>query len=754
MEHVEEALLRPDGPRSDSSPANSAKPQAASAKPPELRRASSTQMAARALAGPREFLDAVRQLWARDGVQLGVRMLMGWTAILLTAGGTQSLWLAPTTPQASPWCADQTASGRLVCIWFNATCLHAQPNGTATAGAFVALTTQGLAFDEALATVVSAMALYAFAQFGGIPVPDTQLGRALYTAWMVVQSLQYAVTLAALLMVVLAYANAMHMLNDCLRGPSSARLSVGLSALATPSTTGLALTLFLYAFALSTGIKVWRTARANPSVHDRAAFVSKLKREVQPVLFASAHFWLAYLAMSIACAALLLTAAWLPGLVALPVCVALVAAIKGFFWLIAHLTRLAVRVPIQGVGDAATAFTGWVVQLYQSSFAPGGFTVRAAFTSRSAMDRNRDDPAWGTLGRTLNVFFVLIASAPAVCLGVWLAIPTVGGVVRPDEAVCTALAIVADWIASGLSAIFTLAIRMPALLSIDAIVQALDDLGGLVRQAWESLSKLAWYLELDLTSLIEGARVMLVLNGLLALVKPVITGLAKGSLVVSRLLTQTTDPGFIGAVSFAECVPSEVEDLCAAVGARPDEISSLVEADWRRKDLDADQCIVIARMLGAGRKGERLELLTSLSLDGNDVGPEGAKALADALRANAVLTSLNLTYNRIGPEGAKAIAEALGSGKAVLTSLDLSFNQLGPEGGKAVAEALPFMAVLTHLDLSGNELDAEAGKALASALAANAVLKKLDLRVNHLGEAAEQTVRDAAKRCSGLELEL
>jgi hypothetical protein len=37
----------------------------------------------------------------------------------------------------------------------------------------------------------------------------------------------------------------------------------------------------------------------------------------------------------------------------------------------------------------------------------------------------------------------------------------------------------------------------------------------------------------------------------------------------------------------------------------------------------------------------------------------GAKAIAEALKVNAVLTTLNLGYNSIGDEGAKAIAEAL-----------------------------------------------------------------------------------------------
>ena len=44
---------------------------------------------------------------------------------------------------------------------------------------------------------------------------------------------------------------------------------------------------------------------------------------------------------------------------------------------------------------------------------------------------------------------------------------------------------------------------------------------------------------------------------------------------------------------------------------------------------------------------------------GNKIGVEGAKAIVEALKVNAVLTELNLYYNSIGYDGAKAIAEAL-----------------------------------------------------------------------------------------------
>ena len=102
-------------------------------------------------------------------------------------------------------------------------------------------------------------------------------------------------------------------------------------------------------------------------------------------------------------------------------------------------------------------------------------------------------------------------------------------------------------------------------------------------------------------------------------------------------------------------------------------------------------------------------VLTELNLYRNEIGDEGAKAIGAALHVNSVLTDvfallklaptqthihlprdhflttflraqLNLRYNSIGPEGAKAIGDALHV-NSVLTSLDLGWNDLG--GGEA-----------------------------------------------------------------------
>ena len=63
--------------------------------------------------------------------------------------------------------------------------------------------------------------------------------------------------------------------------------------------------------------------------------------------------------------------------------------------------------------------------------------------------------------------------------------------------------------------------------------------------------------------------------------------------------------------------------------------------------------------LEAALKGVFNRVLTKLDLFNNSIGPEGAIAIAEALKVTAVLTTLRLGGNSIGDEGANAIAEAL-----------------------------------------------------------------------------------------------
>ena len=95
--------------------------------------------------------------------------------------------------------------------------------------------------------------------------------------------------------------------------------------------------------------------------------------------------------------------------------------------------------------------------------------------------------------------------------------------------------------------------------------------------------------------------------------------------------------------------------------------------------------------------------LTVLSLYDNQIGPEGTRALADALITNTSLTELYLSGNRIGPAGAAALAEALRINTS-LTELNLFGNRIGNAGAHALAGALRTNTSLTALWILDNQI--------------------------------------------------
>ena len=109
--------------------------------------------------------------------------------------------------------------------------------------------------------------------------------------------------------------------------------------------------------------------------------------------------------------------------------------------------------------------------------------------------------------------------------------------------------------------------------------------------------------------------------------------------------------------------------------------------------------------------------LTSLRLNDNRIGDEGARVLASL----SGLTSLYLNDNQIGDEGARVLASLSG-----LTSLDLNHNQIGAEGARVLAS----LSGLTSLDLRYNQIGAEGARALSSLSG----LTLLDIRNNRIGD--------------------
>ena len=77
------------------------------------------------------------------------------------------------------------------------------------------------------------------------------------------------------------------------------------------------------------------------------------------------------------------------------------------------------------------------------------------------------------------------------------------------------------------------------------------------------------------------------------------------------------------------------------------------------------------------------------------------------METNTTLSSLNLYYNNIGGEGATAIAKALET-NTTLSELDLFENNIGDEGATAIAKALETNTTLSELNLYNNKIGDEA----------------------------------------------
>ena len=108
---------------------------------------------------------------------------------------------------------------------------------------------------------------------------------------------------------------------------------------------------------------------------------------------------------------------------------------------------------------------------------------------------------------------------------------------------------------------------------------------------------------------------------------------------------------------------------------------------------------------------------TQIDLSFNDIGAEGAKPLADALRVTASLTKILVSWNSLGDEGTIILCDGLrASTISKVEELDLGGNGIGPEGAKAVAAMAAAMGSLTRLDVRWNNMDVEGKAALRKAI--------------------------------------
>ena len=87
-----------------------------------------------------------------------------------------------------------------------------------------------------------------------------------------------------------------------------------------------------------------------------------------------------------------------------------------------------------------------------------------------------------------------------------------------------------------------------------------------------------------------------------------------------------------------------------------------------------------------------------LDLSGNNLDSESAKALAPALAASASLTKILVCSNALGDKGTTILCDALReSTVSKVQELDLKGNDIGPDGAKAVAALCAVTGSLTEV---------------------------------------------------------
>ena len=168
-------------------------------------------------------------------------------------------------------------------------------------------------------------------------------------------------------------------------------------------------------------------------------------------------------------------------------------------------------------------------------------------------------------------------------------------------------------------------------------------------------------------------------------------------------------------------------------------VPSLIDYWPQRWKVAAHVFKLSAIETGLVGKLQSLTGLTSLDLSDNQIGDQGAKAIAASLTG---LTSLNLTHNRIGTSGAKAIAASLTG----LTSLSLESNDIGPEAAESIAANL---VRLTSLDLRSTEIGIIGTKAIAASLIG---LTSLNLMENFVDDEGAKAIAASLRGLTSLNL--
>ena len=153
---------------------------------------------------------------------------------------------------------------------------------------------------------------------------------------------------------------------------------------------------------------------------------------------------------------------------------------------------------------------------------------------------------------------------------------------------------------------------------------------------------------------------------------------------------------------------------------------SLQEFDMQDNSLDDQSFLRIAKGLYTG-----LNRLTSLTFSHNQIGDEGAKAIASCLLKSPI-RKLDLSDNKIGPEGCERIC-ACAMRCPTFEELNLASNKIGDVGCYAIADLLEKCTTLKVLNIAGNRI--QSMENLVKAFEVNRTIRVLILAANPISDA-------------------
>ncbi|KAL4236911.1 Leucine Rich repeat [Mactra antiquata] len=121
--------------------------------------------------------------------------------------------------------------------------------------------------------------------------------------------------------------------------------------------------------------------------------------------------------------------------------------------------------------------------------------------------------------------------------------------------------------------------------------------------------------------------------------------------------------------------------------------------------------------------------VTSLNLQGNDIGQEGINYLQKLLCETHTITDLNISDNKLGSYGARAIHKILMENRS-LHKLELSGEEFSNADAELLTKVLQDHPELEYIDLSHNNFDDDSAAMFQEMIAENSSLHTINLSWN------------------------